>query len=183
VRVKGNFNHCNGIRLIEKHILWRGSHSFLATVDCLVDASKEVTLPVANPSSLPRMVCWGEVLGCMLDPSDCFKEKLKTSLEDKELFEQRALFLKTLIEGSLGKRDLNHMSPESCMSNPIGIAAEEALGPDLNGPKTAEPSSVDKMKSQDLEELIDVDPSLTSEQWEQVYKVLRSHKLAFGFDG
>jgi hypothetical protein len=181
VQVKGDFDHRNGLELIEKCILWRSSHSFLTMVDCLVDTSEEVTLLVVNPSSMPKMLHWGEVLGFMIDPSECLKKRLEVNPEVQTQFEWKASFICTLVEGSLGKQDLNHTSTGD-LPRSNGEVHEEAMETVGSGLKIAKPSYANNLRSQDLEKLIDMDPSLAVEQRAQVYKVLKEHKMAFRFD-
>jgi hypothetical protein len=148
-----------------------------------VDTAEELTLPVANPSPSLELICKGKVLGVMLDPFKCLSKESELSQEAREWFNHRAAFICTIVNGPLGKQDLNH-SALDCLNDVNGLSQrQEANVPTGECPKTTEPGNTDEMKSKDLEELIDVDPSLTTNQHAKVYEVLRKHELAFGFDG
>jgi hypothetical protein len=109
------------------------------------------------------MLHWGEVINYMINPCEQFQKESKMTSAAKTRFECRALFICTLVEGSLGKQDLNHASSEGQLRTRSDMPEEppEVIS---NGPKSAKPSNADDLRSQDLEVLIDVDPSLTDDQ-------------------
>jgi hypothetical protein len=51
------------------------------------------------------------------------------------------------------------------------------------GPKTSDPGPDQIYRSDQLQEVIDVDPQLDLEQREALYKVIEQNQAAFGFDG
>ena len=185
IPVEGDFDENNGTRLIEKYVLWRGADCFLASANCLMDTARPVSLSVANPSPLPRTVRKGEVLGFMHDPAKRLSKESDLTKADKLQYDKKVLLIRALVEGSLNKQDLNHAEMKDNESDKGNSSkpAEDSEEPEDWGPKTAEPGDAERLRAEDLEKLIDVDPTLPKEQCDAAYALLKKHELVFGFDG
>lgn len=137
-------------------------------------SSEAPYLPIANPSTSPRYIQAGDVVGHLLDPSisldvprdDDHLQRLVASVEA----------MKTIIEGSLRAQEL--MTSESKQES-----SDDKLDGDENwGPKTTvlpdEPS-----EEVDVAKLVNLGPDVPEDVKPRLEEVLRKNFKAFGVDG
>jgi hypothetical protein len=70
VEVQGNSGK-NKEWLVEKNLMSNHNRSYLVLPNVLI-SSHSPTVPISNPSSHPWPIGKGEIIGCIVDPSDCF---------------------------------------------------------------------------------------------------------------
>jgi hypothetical protein len=172
--------------------LKRGSDSFVQVPDRLVDLDTNdcFQVKIANTTSRRIIVRSGELLGRLYKASDSLKAVADATPLEIKTFEAKASHLANLAN-KLDPRNLpietTSLASETTSSH---VLTREFVNPDTAetehlgwGPKTSDPGLDRIYCSDQLQEVIDVDPQLDLEQREALYKVIEQNQAAFGFDG
>jgi hypothetical protein len=171
--------------LVEKNLLANANDSYFTIGNTLI-SSLNPWLPVSNPTSQPRIIRKGEILGTLRDPQDFFDKP--RSEDNRKKFAQGATAMATIIQANLrreaeAKEHENHGESrvETCGICFPKEKEEEAEAEDY-GPKTAAMPDPETYDSTRLRDLIDVG-TLPEELKEAAWKMLEKRVRAFGFDG
>ncbi|GJF00558.1 polyprotein [Phanerochaete sordida] len=188
VAVTADFGR-SGDLFVEKNAVGDKLESALVVPNTLISPASAF-LAVANPSSRPRRIRRGDVLGVARDPDSVLdRPRDHQHWSDMHDHAQRTAALIRAARGSSDDPANANGVPEAeervFTVDPDGVARAAAAGseavaeePELQGPKTAEPPPIDDLPSADLQKLLDVGDlpeHLKDAAWAMIG--------AFGFDG
>ena len=144
-------------------------------------------VPVSNPSTHPRTIRKGDIIGYLVDPQEFFDTP--NSKEKLEQFKKSAQAVAAVIAIAADGKET--ASNEETPSNSTGEdkaqedpskAQEDPSEAEQFGPKTAELPDTTTYSSLKMEEYLDVG-SLPENLKEKAWNMLRKQQKAFGFDG
>ena len=171
VRVEGQLSE-DKEWLVQKNLLANANDSHFAVPNTLISA-KNPWVPIANPTSQPRYIRKGEIIGVLEDPEVFFETP--TTAERQEVLTRHASAIADIIKAQLMAGD---EAPSSQDTRTHGDSNEQ----EDYGPKTAAMPDSTVYPSSEMKDLIDVG-SLPEHLKEQAWGMLHSHQKAFGFDG
>ncbi|KDR67156.1 hypothetical protein GALMADRAFT_80147 [Galerina marginata CBS 339.88] len=173
VKVQGNFGQ-DREWLIERNILTNPNDSVIPVPNVLITAS-DPRVPLANPSTHPRYLRKGEIIGQLIAPEEYF-DKPK-SAEELDEMSRRALAIANIISSQM-PTEVN-MGEDKDKGPEV---EDEIKEPEQYGPKTAAMPDMTDLPSSKLRELIDVG-NLPEHLKERAWAMLEKRINAFGFDG
>jgi len=157
----------------------RGPNAFVSASSGVVELDGKgcFLVKVANTAERRISARSGELLGRLSIAKDSLRTALDLSKKEQALFYNQASLLAVLVPGLDARSEQN---PFASGNPPTSSEDSESAG---WGPKTTEPSP-DQIYSLDmLREIIDVDPALSPDQQDALYKVVERNQTAFSFDG
>src|SRR5271154_4148495 len=167
---------------LEGIALKRGSDDFVCAPHGIVelDSESHFQIKIANATKRRIRVRSGELLGHLTKALDTLSSADSLTKDKLDLFTSRATQLAAMIPelDTLGKQNATETASQPDESE--DPRDTEHLG---WGPKTTDPGPEQIYPSDKLREVIDVDPTLSSEQRDALYQVVENNQAAFGFDG
>ena len=177
IRVDGHFDE-DRTWLVEKNLLASTNNSTFLVPNVLISSS-DPWVPVTNPSTHPRTIRKGDIIGYLVDPQEFFDAP--NSEEKLEQFKKSAQAVASMIAIAADSKEStqNEVPLDSTGGDDLQEDSPEA---EQYGPKTAELPDTMTYSSHKMEEYLDMG-SLPENLKEKAWEMLKRRQKAFGFDG
>ena len=188
IKVDGHFEE-DREWLVEKNLLADTNDSTFVVPNVLI-SSANPWVPISNPSSHPRTIRKGEIVGYLVDPQEHFDSPGSRDRLEELVKSAQAIASIIAIASENDKGPDQKATPGEAHSTERSASEdntsegfeEEREEPELYGPKTAEMADSTTYPSSKMKEFLDVG-SLPENLQEKAWEMLKKRQKAFGFDG
>lgn len=188
IKVDGHFEE-DREWLVEKNLLADTNDSTFVVPNVLI-SSANPWVPISNPSSHPRTIRKGEIVGYLVDPQEHFDSPGSRDRLEELVKSAQAIASIIAIASENDKGPDQKATPGEAHSTERSASEdntsegfeEEREEPELYGPKTAEMADSTTYPSSKMKEFLDVG-SLPENLQEKAWEMLKKRQKAFSFDG